>query len=52
MTWASFRLSGNMALFVIVFAMSRIETVRDSLPAIIILGGIRSTPVDFKGQVS
>ena len=26
--------------------MSRIGTVRDSLPAMIILGGIRSTPVD------
>ena len=46
-TCASLRLSGNFPLFIIVFAMSRIGAVRDLLPAIIILAGIRSTPVDF-----
>ena len=40
-TCASFRLSGNLPLFSIVFAMSLIGI------AIIIFWGIWSTPVDF-----
>ena len=42
----SFRLSGNLALFIIVFDMYRIWAVMISPLAIIILGGIRPTPVD------
>ena len=44
---ASLRLSGNFALFIMVFAMSHIGALSDLLPAIIILGGIISTPADF-----